>query len=102
MVDLVKLEELKARLLRMDTPGSPNFLVDKDGKPIAREAAAALSSARAEIERLREALKPFAELAKHFTNAPDDGWIWRAEEPLEITVGHLRCAAAALIREQEE
>lgn len=54
---------------------------------------AEITALRAKVKAQAEALKPFAELAQHFTNAPDDGWIWRGEEPLEITVGDLRRAA---------
>ena len=67
--------------------------ISRDDAKLMDEAAAEITTLRAKVKAQAEALKPFAELAQHFTNAPDDGWIWRGEEPLEITVGDLRRAA---------
>lgn len=54
---------------------------------------AEIAALKEKVKRQAEALRPFAELAAHFTQQPDEGWIWRGEKPLEITVGDLRRAA---------
>lgn len=53
---------------------------------------------RLENEKMRAALKPFADLADTFGVAHDDSWriAGRFQENTDITLGHLRQARAAL------
>lgn len=64
---------------------------------------AELGAAKAEVERLREALRPFAAFeevrSKQGGCTPKRGTVWAvasAGEDAEITVEHLQAAAAAL------
>jgi hypothetical protein len=80
-----------------------------------REAAklenAAGAAAEARERGLREALKPFAERASRYDEIPglrlthDDVELWQqngnADRRVDITVGHLRVARAALSAHQE-
>lgn len=66
-----------------------------------RELKASISLYREERHRLREALKPFGAAAEAWTEYPDaeplvEGWRDSPEGACDLTVGHLRAAAAAL------
>ena len=74
---------------------------DATTRQLCELAADEITALRAKVKRQAEALKPFADLAQHLTSAPDDGWLWRGEEPLEITVGDLRRAAQEATNEVE-
>jgi len=58
------------------------------------ELAEELLRLRAENEKLRAALKPFAELAEYYDVEPDAQPAW--DRDFQPTVGELRSAAAAL------
>ena len=110
MVDLVKLEELRKFLDGSGTLEGVSF----GEKPRTRTAnfwwrkhLAAIDEARAEIERLREALKGFTRVADAFPwvkpEHEDGTFLWTdgRTNGKQISIGQLR-RAAALIREQEE
>ena len=53
-----------------------------------------IEALRAENARLKEALKPFAELAEYYDVEPDDQPAW--DNDFQPAIGELRAAAAAL------
>jgi len=65
-----------------------------DSRDIHKEIIDAL---RADNEKLRTALKPFAEREKYF-----DGYYWDETINLTIKVDHLRAAAAAIRSDGDE
>ena len=81
--------DLIERLMKMDTPGSPNYFVDRKGKPLVREIISEITALRAKVKAQGEALKPFAKIFKSYDPAHDDAKacvIW-------IEFGDLRRAA---------
>lgn len=62
--------------------------------PMMLEAAAEILRLRAENEKLRAALKPFAELADWYDTEPDTQPAWDSD--YQPTVGQIRAARAAM------
>ena len=68
-----------------------------DGARLAKEAADEILRLRAENEKLRAALKPFADAAEDLDeDDKDNRSIWEHWVAGYIEIGHLRAAAAAL------
>ena len=99
MTPALKIAERAEALISLDneTPRVPGL-----ARQLLREAASTIRSQAAEIERLRSALEPFADVAKHDIGSDETNADFfrpmsakNARAPL-LTVGDLRRARAAL------